>query len=64
MPDVPNVGQLVLLGTATVAFLIATVIAVMRLSEPRESLRIPGKIALYVGIAARHCRAYMAFHPS
>jgi len=50
MPDVPNVGQLVLLGLATLAFVIAAVIALLRLKGQRESLRLPGKIALYAGI--------------
>jgi ABC-type uncharacterized transport system permease subunit len=51
MPDVPNVGQLVLLGSATLAFVIATIVALLRLKGQREPLRVPGKIAFYAGIA-------------
>ena len=51
MPDVPNAGQLVLLGLATLSFAVACVIALLRLKSQRESLRVPGKIAFYIGIA-------------
>ena len=50
MSDVPNSRQLALLIAAIVAFAVSSVIALMRLRSQQESLRVPGKIALYAGI--------------
>lgn len=52
MPDVPTIGQLVLLGLAIAAFGVGGAISVARLRLEKERLRVAAKACFYIGIVA------------
>ena len=50
MPEVPTIGQLLLLAVATLAFAAGGVVSVARVRWNRESLRLAAKSLLYIGL--------------
>ncbi len=51
MPEVPTIGQLLLLVLATLAFAVGGLASVARTRFDRNGLRIAGKASMYIGIA-------------